>query len=369
MALVKHIFPIPPPYGGVSIYVYRLVQKLNDEGHIAGAYHVCSEMTENQIDASIYTPYKGFSRKRFLSSFIRLTKDTRKYEIVHSHSVFSDSIYLLLLVFFYKKKIVVTIHNDRAFNNYLKQNLISKLCLKILARYNITWVAVSEKAMLELKKIPIKIQNISIIPAFIPFSQSLHYSYNLPVEMNTFIDNHSSIIVFYAYKVLIDYIDIYGCYDVLNMFKSINVGEFRKWKPGLVFCITNVSEDDCDVAKLKFFSKKNNIDSDIYWQIGPIQEMERLWQQTTVYVRPTVNDGDSVAIREALSMGVSVVASNVTTRPINTILYQHGNNDDFSNKVKTAIKQAKAIRNHPNYLDFTYYNQILAIYKKLHTSE
>jgi hypothetical protein len=49
--------------------------------------------------------------------------------------------------------------------------------------------------------------------------------------------------------------------------------------------------------------------------------MNALWKYTDIYIRPQVSDGDSVALREALSLGIQVVASDVCIRPQGTNLY------------------------------------------------
>ena len=47
--------------------------------------------------------------------------------------------------------------------------------------------------------------------------------------------------------------------------------------------------------------------------------------RSTAFVRPTFRDGDSISVREAMSMGVPVVASNVGTRPEGSLLFEAGN--------------------------------------------
>src|SRR5437870_9906324 len=49
-----------------------------------------------------------------------------------------------------------------------------------------------------------------------------------------------------------------------------------------------------------------------------------LISQSDVFLRTTLQDGDSISVREAIARGVPVVASRVGTRPAGTILFQPG---------------------------------------------
>jgi len=56
-----------------------------------------------------------------------------------------------------------------------------------------------------------------------------------------------------------------------------------------------------------------------------------------VFLRPTLEDGDSISVREALSLGVPVVASRVGTRPAGAILFHPGDVEDMLAKVEQAM--------------------------------
>jgi glycogen(starch) synthase len=56
-----------------------------------------------------------------------------------------------------------------------------------------------------------------------------------------------------------------------------------------------------------------------------------------VFLRPTLEDGDSISVREALSLGVPVVASRVGTRPAGAILFEPGNVEEMLAKIELAL--------------------------------
>jgi len=61
-----------------------------------------------------------------------------------------------------------------------------------------------------------------------------------------------------------------------------------------------------------------------------------LMSRTDVFVRPTLEDGDSISVREALALGVPVVASRVGLRPPGAILFHPGDVQDMLAKVELA---------------------------------
>jgi glycosyltransferase involved in cell wall biosynthesis len=64
--------------------------------------------------------------------------------------------------------------------------------------------------------------------------------------------------------------------------------------------------------------------------------------RSSVFVRPTVTDGDSIAVREALALGVAVVASDAVPRPPGALLYALGDADELVATVRAALQRRDA---------------------------
>ncbi|MGD0516877.1 MAG: glycosyltransferase, partial [Thermoguttaceae bacterium] len=56
-----------------------------------------------------------------------------------------------------------------------------------------------------------------------------------------------------------------------------------------------------------------------------------------LFLRPTRTEGDSASIREAISLGVPVVASDATLRPKDILLFSSGNAQDLIAKTRSAL--------------------------------
>ncbi len=59
------------------------------------------------------------------------------------------------------------------------------------------------------------------------------------------------------------------------------------------------------------------------------------------FLRPTTADGDSISVREALTLGVPCVASDVAVRPEGTITFRAGDEADLVAKLEQALAAGK----------------------------
>jgi glycogen synthase len=66
-----------------------------------------------------------------------------------------------------------------------------------------------------------------------------------------------------------------------------------------------------------------------------------LMSRSAVFVRPTFRDGDSISVREAVSLGVQVIASNVGTRPDGVLLFEPGDVNGLVVRVEEALTKTK----------------------------
>lgn len=58
-----------------------------------------------------------------------------------------------------------------------------------------------------------------------------------------------------------------------------------------------------------------------------------------VFLRPTLADGDSLSVREALALGVQVVASDASPRPQGVIVFRRGDPGHLAEKIEESLRQ------------------------------
>lgn len=349
---------IPPPFGGVSVHIKRLNEKLSIDNYLVGGYYT-DENISSIRKSNMYYKWRWLSTAKYLRLIIRFLNQIAPFRIIHSHSNLDDMLYLWTCMKLYGKKIVVTVHNSMIYDNYQRSNnFINNFFLKLMAKSDVQWIAVSQMTKDQMLQLPFNFKNkINVIPAYIPEGNCTNTFLIDPIK--EFITSHDKIIVFYAHSfMLYNDIDVYGFKEVLAMYKELIT--IIKEKTGLIYIITEIN--DCGkIDDVKNFAAQLQVDNLVFWQMGPIDSMQQLWKNVDVYVRPTYTDGDSVAIREALGEGCRVVASNVCWRPDGVITYDYGNPTDFVEKVCEALAVG---RGNTDY-DITSYEHLLDIYNKL----
>jgi glycosyltransferase involved in cell wall biosynthesis len=64
--------------------------------------------------------------------------------------------------------------------------------------------------------------------------------------------------------------------------------------------------------------------------------------RSALMVRPTFADGDAISVREALALGVPVVASDAAPRPAGTLVFQTGSLEGLVGAIEGALCGARA---------------------------
>jgi glycogen synthase len=62
-----------------------------------------------------------------------------------------------------------------------------------------------------------------------------------------------------------------------------------------------------------------------------------------LFLRPTYFDGDSLSVREALAVGIPVVASNTGLRPKGVVLFEAGQIDDLEKQLNYALRHREEL--------------------------
>lgn len=355
---IKQLAFVPPPYGGVSVFVKRLIDRLNKDGYTSGGYYMPDCADPQLRNSPLFDPWKWLKTSAFFSRVFSLAKEVTPYKIVHSHFSLEGMLYLWALKTFWRKKIVVTVHNSMVGNYYAQTNPVNRFFLKIMANSDVRWIAVSQQARTGMQGLPVRFKtDIEVIPAYIPAETDRPIC--LPKELVAFIRKYRQTIVFYGHSFMNNAgTDVYGFYDALDMFAELV--KRHSVPVGLVYCISDKS-DSAAIDRVRAHARELGVDSRIYWQIGALESMQPLWAKANVYIRPTSTDGDSVAIREALDMGTRVVASDVCVRPDGVVTFTFKNNSAFVERVCESLQVGRAEAQTNN----SCYEEMLEIYRQL----
>jgi len=89
-----------------------------------------------------------------------------------------------------------------------------------------------------------------------------------------------------------------------------------------------------------------------------------------VFLRPTLEDGDSISVREALALGVPVVASRAGTRPDGALLFHRGDVEEMCAKVELALTVKSGSHSSAGALSAgTGMDRLMEIYRQVDGSE
>ena len=317
--------PFPPPIGGVSISSQRLYEHLINAGYEVEKFDI-------KFSGTRLNRYKLFKILRIsILPFNLILKD--RYDVIHFHvSGILIKLYISLWRFLFSKstKFILTIHGD------VSDLLSSSLGKHCLFGFDLA-ICVKEGDKKILQKY---FRNtITEIPAFIPPLVTDDYEKFIPEEVNNFINKDSLPLILWNGSIITEgkYFDLYGLKVLINVFiKLINIGIDSKLLLLLLGDIKGIREQ-------RFFDEINMLidDSDLRSRIFIVRVKNTdLWpvlKKASVFVRPTLTDGDALSVREALYLNIPVVASDVAQRPLGTIVYNVRDESDLLIKIREAL--------------------------------
>lgn len=317
----------PPPLGGISVHVQRVIAKLQTQN--------------NRVFF-----FEASQRIRFIFFFIYQIKlflflGWHKPEIVFYHTLYlKNAIKELKLIIFLKKvfkfQVIVIDHNFR----YLQtQSNSFKVVLNVLMSsidHQIFIGTVTEQNYREYGIV--KPKSWSIESAFLQpdLSQEQTILNLYPSSLFQFLHMHKPILIANAshLTLLPDGRDLYGfdiCLQVLLQLKP----QFPDI--GLIFALPKIG-DQHYFNRLQTFIRQKQLNDHVYFLL----EQKELWpllKKADLFLRPTVTDSDGISVREAAHFGIPVVASDACVRPPEVLLFKAGDVDDCLKKVLSVLSR------------------------------
>ena len=297
---------LPPPIGGVTIHVERLFQKLNRQGHFV----------------KVIQP-RSILNLLYLFYYCVLSVNNKKFDIAHLHFELKISrFFIIFITSLCCKKLIYTFHNERfkisPFPN-IKRYIINSFD-KI--------ICVSKNTRLKIKPF-FKNKKIDIIPAYITTKDTTQDKYVLKI-INEY-NKYKYIFIANAYKLYLDEnnIDVYGIDLLIELSKRLK-------NQNVDFCLFVLNPQIGDknyYKKICSSINKYRLNKNFKFIHKKITNCLPLWKNASIFLRPTNTDGDSISIRESLSVQTPVIASDVSKRPEGTILFKSRDINDLFKKV------------------------------------
>lgn len=305
--------PQPPPHGGIAVHVAGVRQQLRKAG----------------IRCEILDTGKGNLGLKFAVQLVGRTLGGWKIH-VHTNGHNRKS-WLLSLVIGMAGSVrggnSLTLHSGMV-PEYLEKSPRRRLLARTTCSFFSRIVCVSAAIGESLANSGVRRDKIVIAPAYIPVQTS---RVALNPLLSAWMERHhpvcSTTLFFrpeYGFDVLVDALE-----------------KLKARYPG-IGCVVMGSGDGRAAADLAI--REAGIEDSVLI-VGDLDHDTCLsvMARSDVFLRPTREDGDSISVREALALGVPVVASRVGARPQGTVLFEAGNAGALAAKIEEAIApQVKA---------------------------
>jgi glycosyltransferase involved in cell wall biosynthesis len=330
--------PIPPPFGGVSVHVSRLVPLLERAGFKVGVLNHFGSIEGHGV--------VGVLRKNPLN-YYRLPKKFQARIVHYHHARWAHLVATALGKGSSRARYIVTIHGSQSEGRSpltSKNPMIRRVTRWALGRFD-TVIVVDPKIALDVKN-HLDNQRIEVLPAFLDAPDEKNAQYHSSIE--TFLGEGSVVLVSaYAIQFINRSLDLYGLDSTIEAFA--NLAADREDLRLAIFVARRPSRAKARryLASLERRLEEAGLRQRTLIVFGlPLVPALR---HDVVYVRPTRAEGDAVSVREALAAGVPVVASNVVRRPPGVVLFQTGDVVDFCNALRGVLGNSTPRRKQPSF--------------------
>lgn len=359
---INLIGPFPPPYGGISIHIKRLYEKLKGS-NIEVKIYCTNKLNLKNKDIE----YSNLKNTILKSIFFN------KNEVVHIHnSDWKVRGLISLISFLFNKKVIMTIHGVSLEKEYNNLSKMGKVIYKFLLNKISYMIVVSPQIKECCIENGILNNKISVIPAYInPIINEKDYL-KIEKEVWDFIKSSKSknekIITGNGNVRFFNNQDLYGL-DLL--IELIYLLKKAGYKVSLLFALlgydNQTQEERNYFEELENRIKKYQIDKEVFIYKVKDTEYYPILDKTDIFIRPTNTDGDAVSLREAIYFRKPNIASNIVKRPKETIIFKTRDVKDLFEKTKLVLNNYDEEKNKLEKIEVKeYYKDVLEVYKKVY---
>ena len=352
----------PPPYGGISVHIKRLYEKLKILNIETKVYCMNKVNIENHN-------IKFFSLKEIVLKAIFFKRN----EIIHFHNSGWKSRALISLIgVLFKKKIILSVHGASLEEEYNSINKLGKVIYKFLLNKISYMIVVSPQIKEWCIKNHILEKKIEVIPAYInPIINKEDYL-KIDKEVWDFIENskekNEKIITANGNIRFFNNEDLYGL-DLL--IELIYLLKKDGYKVSLLFALlgydNQTQEERNYFEELENRIKKYQLDKKIFLYKVKDTEYYPILDKTDIFIRPTNTDGYGISVTEAIYLKRPAIASDVCQRQKGTIYFKSRDIKDLLEKTKLVLNNYNEEKNKLKKIEVKeYYKDVLEIYKKVY---
>ena len=321
--------PYPPPYGGLAVQLCQWRQYLQQLGtYECAVLDIGESRTVESPDCIPVTGYFDFLRK--INTFCRNGYLVHLLTNGHNLKSWLSSFACAIAGAGYGKR-TLHVYGSGDAPNYLERGgafirLLAFATMKLGGRFVVRNEPM-KRALIALGADPDK---VSILPGFLGVGSVP--SEMVPSRTQEFINTHSPVLGATG--------NLDPEYGIPLMFAAVEA--LKSAYPRIGLLIMGLDEE----ARSQIEGGERVREQ--VFLTGPLPHpvILSVMKQLTAFLRPTYFDGDSLSVREALALGVPVVASDTDFRPEGVILFRKGQTNDFADKIRYVLSQNVSVSGH-----------------------
>lgn len=321
--------PFPPPYGGMAVQICEWHHRLTQlDGYECSVLNIGESRTK-PVDGCIpVLGYADYLRK--LYDFARRGYLFHLVTTGHSFKSWLSGFACAVVGMKNGRRTVLVFGSGDAPAYMRKASMLSRLIIRGTLRLGGRIVCRNEQTRKALIGMGASSSKISVLPGFLGIHS--HQRAPLPEAIREFAEKHSPVLGATVYVpesgVLLPE---YGIELIVGALK-----ELRTTYPRLGVVIMGPGpEVKSQITEL------TDVDRHIVFTGAlPHETVLDVMKKLAIFVRPTYTDGDSISVREALALGVPVVASATDFRPDGVSIFRKGDLQDFVEKLRYAVEHS-----------------------------
>ena len=304
----------PPPHGGISVHLLGLRQQLTAAG----------------IPCAVLDLHRCGGKIAFTRTLLRYAEDGWTIHLhTNGHNV--KSWLLALLCGFVAKSRgtvrILTLHSGMV-PRYLHGGIWQRIPGELVCRIYNRIICVSPAIRESMVSLGIRPERIYMTPACLEAKLT---EVSLDSSLVAWIGKHQPL-----FSTVLFFRPEYG-FDLLVG----GIERLRRRYPSLGCLVMGSGEQHQEAAR----RIRDAGLEDTILLLGDVEHDRclALMARCDAFLRPTFEDGDSISVREALSLGVPVVASRVGNRPEGVILFRPGDVEDLISRVEEALTAQRGV--------------------------
>jgi glycosyltransferase involved in cell wall biosynthesis len=325
----------PPPYGGMSLHVQRLCALLDARKLRYVVYNAGSPASGPRVRPV------GARPGVWLIRYLLTAREPAVYLLTARLGTWVVG---ALLARLRGKRVAIRLRNAKLLDYLERAPRRGALAAAALRSVDAV-VCVNPRLAEAVRGVGVASERIHVFEGFLPPLWQPGDRTGVPAALRAFADARDPLIVANGRVAWHRGEDLYGLDLLVDLAARLRADHPRH---GIAVCFwDHAPEDEPYLEELRRRAAEAGAAEHLLFHTAPALLLPVL-AAARLFVRPTRTDGDANSVREALYLGVPVVASDAAPRPSDARLFRSGDRDDLERAVREALREPRSRREEPS---------------------